>query len=74
MGIKIMPMTMMKDIVGTNCIECNKPATHYYANFPLCCQCYGGDILSEKETYEIHANWPVDPHYIHLEKLLSFGT
>ena len=69
-----MSMTSMQYIVGVNCISCIKPATHYYGLYPLCCQCHGGHILSEKETYEIHFNWHIDPHYIHLEELLSYRT
>lgn len=67
-----MPMTPIQYMIGINCVDCGKPASHYYGFFPLCCQCHGGHILSEKETYEIHSNWPIDPHYFHLNQMLSW--
>ena len=53
-----MPMTIMSDeFYGRRCDECGKLATHYYGNTVLCCQCHGGEILSEEETEEWHESY-----------------
>ena len=48
-------MTAWKHIVGYRCEQCGKAATHFYVIGPLCCQCHGGDIISNKEAEIIHA-------------------
>ena len=51
-----MPMTSPEDIKGEHCDQCGKWASHFYGNIPLCCQCHGGGIWTEKET----RNWQED--------------
>jgi hypothetical protein len=74
MGVTNMPMTPWEFIIGLNCGNCGKPATHFYGFYPLCCQCHGGDMFSEEETYETHANWYRDPHYIALKHMFYLNS
>lgn len=48
------PLTSPQDIAGYLCIECHKPATHWYGNNPLCCACHGGQIYDHTEAVREH--------------------
>lgn len=52
-----MPVTYWEDIVGHACAECGKPASHWYGDIPLCCQCHGGDVVSAEETARVHEHY-----------------
>jgi len=52
-----MPMTMWEDIIGEDCVECKKPASHYWLSTPVCCQCHGGGLFSAEETQFVHDFW-----------------
>ena len=45
-----MPITPWEDITGESCQKCGGPATHYYINIPLCCDCHGGKVVTKKEA------------------------
>ena len=64
-----MPMTEWKHIVGKKCVQCEKPASHFWGVYPVCCQCHGGDMFTAEETafvhefYEKHGRHPEDYEY-----------
>lgn len=37
-----MPATPWDEIRGYNCGDCGGPATHFYGDFPICCDCHAG--------------------------------
>ena len=49
-----MPATDWRDVVGSLCCECGRPATHIYGGKPLCCQCHGGNVVSIEEARRQH--------------------
>jgi len=51
---KRMPMTSWYDIAGIACLECGKPASHFYEDQALCCRCHGGEFFTEEEIRLSH--------------------
>lgn len=50
-----MPMTPMDDLNGELCDSCEENfATHIYGNAFLCCECHGGNIISQEEMEEYY--------------------
>jgi len=48
-----MPATPWNEIRGYNCVECGGPATHFYGNVPICCECHAGPgsgLISREEA------------------------
>lgn len=48
-------MTPWKDVAGKACELCDKPATHYYGDMLICCECHGGGLVSHEEAEKEHA-------------------
>jgi hypothetical protein len=56
-----MPMTLWSEIAGHRCSMCDGPATHFYGNTTLCCECHigmpdeGVRPQTKEELEKIHA-------------------
>jgi hypothetical protein len=55
-----MPLTLWRDIIGERCDGCGGYATHWYGAVPLCCQCHGGDLVSQEEARRKHEQGDAD--------------
>ena len=49
-----MPLTPWIDVLGYRCVSCGAYATHWYGNVTVCCQCHGGDLVSQEEARRMH--------------------
>jgi hypothetical protein len=47
-------MTSWEDIAGEKCADCGGYATHHYGNVPVCCQCHGGNMITQEEAKAEH--------------------
>jgi hypothetical protein len=56
-----MPMTPWEAVIGHRCASCGGYATHIYGDIYLCCQCHGGDIISQAEARKVHEEGPLPP-------------
>jgi hypothetical protein len=49
-----MPLTPWIDVLGYRCVQCGGFATHWYGHVTVCCQCHGGDLVSQDEARRMH--------------------
>jgi hypothetical protein len=53
-----MPMTEWQEAKGATCALCQGPATHYYGDIWICCDCHvgvpGGGLFTREEAEKIH--------------------
>lgn len=50
-----MPCDTWEDVAGKKCNGCGGYATHFYGSYgPICCDCHGGYLVSQKEAKKEH--------------------
>lgn len=50
-----MPCDTWEAIAGHRCNGCDGYATHFYGSYgPICCQCHGGHLVSQKDAKREH--------------------
>jgi hypothetical protein len=55
-----MPLTPWIEILGYACERCGGYATHWYGPLALCCDCHGGNLVSQEEARRQHEGVPAE--------------
>lgn len=71
-----MPISEWDEMKGLYCLSCGGPATHYYGNTILCCDCHageGGGILTREQAELLHRGLSPFPQPKYEVTLDDFG-